>query len=82
MIEYKYAIYYRVIDFVLDRLQFKKLLVENNLNKQDWETNQPTNWSKSRSIVWQTWQITVWWNQNQLKTVMQNTKIANKQNRK
>ena len=34
MIGYKYAIYYKMIYFVLDRLQFEALIVENNLYKQ------------------------------------------------
>ena len=34
MIECKYAIYCKEIDFVLNRSQFEKPIVENNLNKQ------------------------------------------------
>ena len=59
MIKCKCAIY-SWIDFVLDRLQFKELIVKNDLHKQGRGTDQPTNQPKSRTIARQTRQTTAW----------------------
>ena len=75
-------IYCKAIDYVLDGLQFEEWIIENNLYKQGWESNQPINWPKLRIIAWQTWQTTAWWSQTQLQMITQKTKNAHKQSRK
>ena len=43
MIQYEWANYCRMIDFVLNYLQFEESIVKNNLDKQVSKTNQFTN---------------------------------------
>ena len=57
MVRCKCAIYMK-IDFVLNRSQFEESIVENDLHKQVWGTNRPTDQPKSRTIARQTWQAT------------------------
>ena len=60
MIECKYTTYCRALDFVLDRLEFKKMIVKNHLYKID-------HWEQSTDQLIKSLKIIAWWNQKWLR---------------